>query len=168
MFLCGRSRIGVAFLLCVDERLLFPLTDVFACVFVCARTYAYSRALVMGFPLDRSPGVASLMAGERSSSALLYMIGQCDPIIIFQGHVSGRVLVVAPVWERPGSVEGGPWVFCLVPTVGPFMFGESISNSESASPTTREAFCFTRSVSRSKLSAYDISSNLVRLSATMH
>ena len=62
------------------------------------------------------------MAGERSSSALLYMIGQCDPIIIFQGHVSGRVLVVAPVWERPGSVEGGPWVFCLVPTVGPLLF----------------------------------------------
>ena len=60
------------------------------------------------------------MAGGRSSVSLLYVIGQCDPIIIFQGHVSGRVLVVAPVWERPGSVEGGPWVFCLVPTVGPF------------------------------------------------
>ena len=62
------------------------------------------------------------MAGERSSSALLYVTGQRDPVIIFQGHVSGRVLVVAPVWERPGSVEGGPWVFCLVPTVGPFSF----------------------------------------------
>ena len=94
------------------------------------------------------------------------MTGQRDPVIIFQGHVSGRVLVVAPVWERPGSVEGGPWVFCLVPTVGPIlatMFGESLN-----SPTDREAFCFARSVSKSKLSAYDTTLNLVRLSATMH
>ena len=53
-------------------------------------------------------------------AVLYYVTGQRDPVTIFQGHVSGRVLVVAPVWERPGSVEGGPWVFCLVPTVGPF------------------------------------------------
>ena len=88
---------------------------------MCLRAYTcIVRVLVFGFPFVRSSRVASLMAGERMGSVLLIVTGQRDPVIIFQGHVSGRVLVVAPVWERPGSVEGGPWVFCLVPTVGPF------------------------------------------------
>ena len=89
-------------------------------MYMCLRACSYiSRALANGFPLECSSRVASLMAGEHSSIALL----TCDRAIRPGHYFSRSCFRSSPSLPRCGidvtTIEGGPWVFCLVPTVGP-------------------------------------------------